>query len=54
MNEIFLAGSRGAGRTIEERLYRVTSLISNPPPVGPYFSPMSGDLWWSWGCGCFS
>jgi hypothetical protein len=25
---------------------RVTSLIRTPPLVGPYGSPMPGDLWW--------
>ena len=27
--------------------YRGTSLTRNSPPIGPYSSPMSRDLWWS-------
>jgi len=34
----------GAVRVVKFE-YRGTSLIRNTPPVGPYSSPMSRDLW---------
>ena len=34
-------------------LYRVTSLIRNRAPLGPYISPMPRDLWWFLGMGVF-
>ena len=33
--------------------HRVTSLIRNRPPLGPYSRDMPGPLWWSWGGGRF-
>ena len=30
---------------VDHLVYRGTSLIRTPPPVGPYSSPMPRDLW---------
>jgi hypothetical protein len=37
--------ARASPRTSKCECYRVTSLIRNTHPVGPYSSPMSRDLW---------